>query len=265
MTRGRYQLEYLTRGGMGLAYRAQLGQRQLFVKESPLDQSQHLRGEAQMLQRLPLGNFPRFVELFEEEGHLYLVTEFLEGQTLEHEVQCNPWTYPEEVELREVAGQLCRQLEILHNLKPAILFLDLKPGNLIRSPDGRIYLVDFGIAQVCQGAVTLGEYQGSPWTASPEHYIGKLDRRSDLFSLAATVHYLATRGQAPRHPQAAFADVRGLHPALSEAFGAWLARCLELNPERRFADVSAARASLEGATAPATGGLPAWKRWLGLK
>lgn len=257
---GRYRLQFLTRGGMGLAYRAQLGPRQLFVKECPLDRGQHLRNEAHMLQRLPLGQFPRFIELCEEDGHLYLITEFLEGTTLEQEVQSNPWTYPEEEQLRELARELCQQVQILHQHK--ILYLDLKPGNLLRVPDGRVFLVDFGISQIMHGGVTPGGLQGSPWTASPEHYTGKLDRRSDLFSLAATVHYVATRGQCPRSPQAPFSDARHIHPCLSESFAQWLAAGLELNPERRHRDAETALLALDG---PAPVKPPAWKRWLGLK
>ncbi len=257
---GRYRLQFLTRGGMGLAYRAQLGARQLFVKESPLDDSQHLRNEAQMLQRLPLGQFPRFVELCEEDGYLYLVTEFLEGVNLEQEVQSNPWTYPEEEHLRQLARELCGQLQILHEQK--ILYLDLKPGNLLRVPDGRIFLLDFGISQMMYGGVTPGGLQGSPWTASPEHYTGKLDKRSDLFSLAATVHYVATRGQCPRNPQAPFCDARQVHPCLSDTFAQWLATGLELNPERRYRDIESTMRALEIPTPIKT---PAWKRWLGLK
>lgn len=245
---------------MATAYRAKLGQRQLFLKECPASEASHLRHEAQMLQRLPLGQFPRFVELFEEDGYQYLVTEFLEGHSLEQEVQSNPWTYPEEPELRALASELCQQLEILHERK--ILYLDLKPANLIRTASGKIYLVDFGIAQVSQGPTTLTQYQGSPWTASPEHYTGKVEKCSDLFSLAATVHYVATRGQCPRNPQAPFADPGQIHPSLSIDFRQWLIRCLDLNPRQRYQEVATARQALLHPSAPKQA--PGWKRWLGL-
>lgn len=266
---GRYHVRYLARGGMGCAYRAVLGQRVCFIKEvSKADQTavDHLRGEAQMLQRLPLGNFPRFVELFEEDGYLYLVTEFLEGLTLEQEVQRNPWTYPEDAELRALALDLCRQLEILHALKPPILYLDLKPGNTIRTADGKLHLVDFGISRLYIQPFTAGTYEGSPQTASPEHFTGKLDRRSDLFSLAATVHYVATRGQAERPLHAAFPSAREYHPELSEELDAWLQKCLRLRADDRFPDVTAARLALEGGAPPDASpkSVPAWKRWLGL-
>lgn len=248
-TRGRYQLNLIARGGMGCAYRAQVGQRNCFIKEVALDQRdkvRHLKAEALMLQRLPLGNFPRFVELFEEEGHIYLVSEFLEGLTLEQEIQRNPWVFPNEKEIRQLACDLCRQLEILHALKPPILYLDMKPSNLIRSPKGAIFLVDFGISRAYLPPFTLGDFQGSPQTASPEHFTGKLEPRSDLFCLAATVHYFATRGQAERLEFGAFDCVREYHPEVSDELAAWLARCLKLDLHARYPSVQAARRALEG-------------------
>lgn len=252
---------------MGCAYQAQVGQRHCFIKEVALDQPdkvQHLKSEALMLQRLPLGNFPRFVELFEEEGHIYLVTEFLEGLTLEQEVQRNPWVFPDEGEVRQLAGDLCRQLEILHGLKPPILYLDMKPSNLIRSPKGAIYLVDFGISRAYLPPFTPGDFQGSPQTASPEHFTGKLEPRSDLFCLAATVHYFATRGQAERFEYGAFDSVQDYNPGISDEMAAWLERCLSLDPNQRYSSVSTARQALEGEAAEEaprakTSWLP-WKR-----
>ena len=263
---GRYRLEFLARGGMGMAYRAVRGQRTYFVKEAALEEAEHLRREAQMLQRLPLGNFPRFVELFSEDGYLYLVTEFLPGRTLEQEVMAHPWDFPEQDELKSLALSLCEQVEILHSLKPPILYLDLKPGNVLRTTEGKLYLVDFGIAQIASAQMTMGEFQGSPQTASPEHYTGRPSVRSDLFSLAATVHYVATRGQAGRSPGDPFPAANRFHPALGAELLAWLERCLQLDPEQRFASVEEARLSLEGKplASPAPPAISGWKRWLGL-
>lgn len=248
--RGRYQLEFLAQGGMGSAWRGTCGQRSYFVKSSPLADASHLRSEAQILQRLPLGNFPRFVEVVEEEGQLFLVSEFLEGVTLEQEVLRDPWSYPEDGELRKLALELCGAVETLHGLKPAVLFVDLKPGNIMRVPDGRLFLVDFGLARPCAGQFVEGSFEGSPQTASPEHYTGRLDRRSDLFTVAATVHYVATRGQAARAAHGPFPSARDYHPGLSPELDAWLQRCLELNPSARYADVGEARRALESPPAP---------------
>jgi serine/threonine-protein kinase len=255
--RGRYHLEFLAQGGMGSAWRGVCGQRSYFVKSCALADSAHLRREAQILQRLPLGNFPRFVEVLEEEGQLYLVSEFLEGATLEQEVERDPWGRPEDAELRRLSLELCALLEVLHSLRPPVLFLDLKPSNVLRVPDGRLFLVDFGISRPCPGLHLEGTFEGSPQTASPEHYTGKLDRRSDLFTLAATVHYVATRGQAARAVPAPFPSARDYHPGLSEELDAWLQRCLALNPAQRYGDVAAARRALEAPAAP-----PRKKSWL---
>lgn len=263
---GRYRLELLARGGSGCAYSARLGQRLLFVKEVPISDRQHaehLRSEARTLQRLPLGNFPRFVEHFEQEGHAYLVTEFVEGQTLEREVRVNPWVYPENEELKCLARGLCEQLEVLHGLKPPLLYLDMKPANVIRNPQGKLYLVDFGIARTATDPG--GEQQGSPLTASPEHYTGKVDVRSDLFSMAATVYYVATRGQFQRSDWGAFPPATDFHPDLPADMLEWLQRCLELDPDRRFSSVEQARQALDvreekpPGTAPKRSWLP-WKK-----
>ena len=257
----RYQLEFLARGGMGSAYRGTLGQRSYFLKSAPLADAAHLRSEAQILQRLPLGNFPRFVEVLEDEGQLYLVTEFLEGTTLEDEVQRDPWSYPEDAELRRLAIDLCTSLESLHGLKPPILFLDLKPANVMRLPDGRLFLVDFGISRPCAGPYLEGTFEGSPQTASPEHYMGKLDRRSDLFTAAATVHYVATRGQAARAAHGPFPSACDYHPGVSPELDAWLKRCLDLNPAGRYRDVTEARTALAGgAQAPKKRGWLPWSK-----
>jgi len=255
--RGRYQLEFLAQGGMGRAWRGTCGKRSYFVKSAVLDDAAHLRSEAHILQRLPLGNFPRFVELAEEQGQLFLVSEFLEGSTLEQEVLRDPWSYPEDAELRRLALDLCGLLESLHGLKPPVLFLDLKPANVIRIPDGRLFLVDFGLARV--GSSVEGTFEGSPQTASPEHYTGKLDRRSDLFTLAATVHYVATRGQAARAAHGPFASCRDYHPGVSAELDAWLGRCLELNAGARYRDVGEARRALES---PPAARKKSWFPWV---
>jgi serine/threonine protein kinase len=257
--RGRYELEFLAQGGMGTAYRARRGERSYFVKEAPTQQADHLRREAATLQRLPLGNFPRFVELFQDQDCTYLVTEFLAGVTLEYEVLSQPWEFPEEEQLRLLAIALCQQLEILHALKPPLLYLDLKPGNVLRTPEGRVYLVDFGIAQSASEGVTLGDFQGSPQTASPEHYTGRPSVRSDLFSLGATIHYVTTRGQLTRSPQEPFACASLVHPALSPEFLKWLTICLDLNAEARFSSVCEARQILLGEKSPPARTAP--KRW----
>ncbi|MBT9588326.1 serine/threonine protein kinase [bacterium] len=263
---GRYRLTFLARGGMGCAYRGQVGERSCFVKEVPLADARaalHLRGEAQMLQRLPLGNFSRFVEICEADGHLYLVTEFIEGLTLEQEVQRSPWIFPEDSEIRQLAQDLCRQLEILHALRPPILYLDLKPANVIRTAKGQIFLVDFGISRVFLPPFTLGDYQGSPQTASPEHFTGRLEPRSDLFCLAATVHYVVTRGQAQRADFGAFPAAAQYHPDLSSPLAAWLEKCLALNPEDRFTSVRAARLALDGGPVAAPEPPTPVRSWLG--
>jgi serine/threonine protein kinase len=96
----------------------------------------------------------------------------------------------------EIAIQCCEVLEYLHELDPPILYRDLKPSNLMLTPEGRIVFIDFGIARASlpQEAATRVVTTGySP----PEQYFGRPEPRSDLYALGATLFQLLT-GQKPK-------------------------------------------------------------------
>jgi serine/threonine protein kinase len=96
----------------------------------------------------------------------------------------------------EIAIQCCEVLEYLHEQDPPIIYRDLKPSNLMLTPEGQIVFIDFGIArsfmpkQSATRVVTAGY---SP----PEQYFGKPETRSDLYSLGATLGHLLT-GMRPK-------------------------------------------------------------------
>lgn len=153
--------------------------------------------EAHMLSNLQHPQLPRLFDFFSGRGgRWYLVMDYLEGQTLQ-EVAESRGPIPEE-EVLNWARQLCEILDFLHKQTPPIVFRDLKPANLMLTPEGRIILIDFGIARYfeVESSGDTCDY-GFNGFVSPEQFgIKQVDTRSDIYALGAILHYLLT-GQDP--------------------------------------------------------------------
>lgn len=208
---GRYQIErFLAGGGMGVVYVAQdqrLAERQVAIKEifdrftNPEERAQaieYFHREADTLAQLTHPAIPAIFDRFGEGNCHYLVMDFVEGVNLEQEIAGLGGRLPES-RVIEIGRELCDVLTYLHSFSPPIIYRDMKPGNVILQPDGRITLIDFGIARIFspQGKATL---IGTPGFAPPEQYSGQVDERSDLYGLAATLHYILTGRDPEKHP-----------------------------------------------------------------
>ncbi|MBT9585736.1 serine/threonine protein kinase [bacterium] len=245
---------YLAAGGMSVAYKAQRPNGSwVFVKEVPTSQSQSvmsLTQEKALLERLRHPGIVQVHDLFECREHLYLVQDFIEGGNLEQQISPFPDIYLSEAVVRSWALQLCDIFEYLHSQQPPIIYRDLKPKNVLRDTAGKLYLVDFGIARAYkQGKEQDTRLLGSVLTASPEHYGGQTDQRSDLYTLGATLHYLLTNGQGERVSPFDFPPVRALNREVSAEFERVIQRCLERQPDRRYQSVTELRRALSGHTA----------------
>jgi hypothetical protein len=132
----------------------------------------------------------------------------------------------------EIARQLCDVLTYLHSFRPPIVYRDMKPGNVILTPEGRVVLIDFGIARIFtpQGKATL---IGTPGFAPPEQYTGKVDERSDIYGLAATLHYVLTARDPEKHPPFSFPPVHSLKPKVSSFLAQAIDCALSYNVEQR--------------------------------
>ncbi len=232
---GRYRIEkFLAGGGMGLVYLARdqrLSDRPCAVKEmfdrfTDVEERrraiEYFHREADTLAQLGHPAIPAIFDRFGEGNCHYLVMDYVRGTNLEDELKKQGGCLPESRVL-EIARQLCDVLTYLHSFHPPIIYRDMKPGNVILTPEGRVVLIDFGIARIFspQGKATL---IGTPGFAPPEQYAGKVDERSDLYGLAATLHYILTGRDPEKHPPFSFPPVRDLKPEVS----AFLARTIDL-------------------------------------
>jgi len=181
--------------------------------------------EADMLAALRNDHIPQIYDKFSDQQSHYLVMEFVEGDTLENRVKAAGGRLSE-LETIDIAIQVLDTLEYLHGLNPPVIYRDMKPGNVMVTPDGKVKLIDFGIARFFQtSTVTL---MGTPGYAPREQYMGKVEERSDLYALAATLHQALTgRAAVPFDFPALIQLVPGTNPDLSGVLAKALADRVE--------------------------------------
>src|SRR6266851_6386206 len=176
--------------------------------------------EALLLARMRHPAIPLLYDYFLENAHWYLVMEYVPGSTLSSYMREHAPLPP--LEAINYALQMCDVLDYLHRQNPPVVFRDLKPANIILHPDGRLMVVDFGIARYFkEGQFNDTTDFGSPGYASPEQYegTGQTDARSDLFSLGVILHEMIS-GQRPVRAGTRAGKLespRQINPALSPA------------------------------------------------
>jgi serine/threonine protein kinase len=261
----RYVVERLLGGGgMGMVYLARdqrLANRACAIKEMVdhfIDQAQRIEAneyfarEADTLAQLKHQAIPAITDRFDDQNRHYLVMEYVEGRNLEEEFAERGEPLPESLVV-DVARQLCDVLAYLHGHEPPIIYRDMKPSNVMLTPKGRVVLIDFGIARLFKLA-RKGTMIGTLGFAPPEQYQGNVDPRSDLYSLAATLHYVLTGRDPEKFPPFSFPPVRDLRPAISSNLAGAIDTALAYDVNLRPASVQQFRdMMLYGAGLSATG------------
>jgi WD40 repeat protein len=211
----RYRILFpVGQGGFGAVYKIEDthdGNRLLALKEinlsaltvqEAIEATAAFNREVTLLSDLTYPNLPRIYDHFTNSEHWYLVTDFIEGETLEQYLK-RLWT--ERLPLKEVLDigiQLCKVLDYLHTREPSIIFRDLKPANVMRTPAGHLYLIDFGIARHFKPGQPRDTIPlGSPGYAAPEQY-GRAQTTplADIYSLGALLHQLLTGVNPEQNP-----------------------------------------------------------------
>ena len=243
----RYRIiEILGQGGMGSVYRAvdeNLGV-DVAVKENLFTSDEYARQfrlEAVILANLRHPNLPRVTDHFVigDQGQ-YLIMDYIEGEDLRQRMERSGSISEEEAIL--VGATMCDALQYLHTRKPSIIHRDVKPGNVRITPDGRIHLVDFGLAKLVKGnqATTTGARAMTPGYSPPEQYgTARTDPRTDVYSLGATL-YAALTGIIPEDGLARAMDnveltpLRKRNPKISRKLAAAIEKAMSIRPDDRF-------------------------------
>lgn len=201
---GRYQLrQEIGRGGFSIVYLIEdlLAQhKQIALKRIPLralssrqmiDATETYNRERHILSYLTsLKGVPTCYGSFTDSENWYLLLEYIEGQTLECYLRQAQEGYLPEPEVLEIGQQLAGLLHRIHTKQ--IIVRDLKPANIMRTPAGKLYLIDFGIARFFRpGQKKDTKPLGSPGYAAPEQYgRAQTDARADIYGLGVTLQTL---------------------------------------------------------------------------
>jgi serine/threonine protein kinase/tetratricopeptide (TPR) repeat protein len=250
---GRYEiLELLGQGGMGAVYKARDREvdREVALKVIRPELAAHPEVLRRFKQELILArqvthkNVIRIFDLGEAEGEKFISMEYIDGRDLKS-LRAERGKLPPE-EAAEIIEQVCRALDAAH--AEGVIHRDLKPQNIMVDKHGRVAVMDFGIARSRElpGLTQTGVLVGTPEYMSPEQAKGEeIDSRSDLFSLGIIFYELLT-GKSPyeatnsvaallkRTRERAVPPLK-LDPAIPKYMNDIVVRCLEIDPQRRYA------------------------------
>ena len=237
-------LKTLGRGGMGAVYMAldtRLNNMPVAIKEMSTNAvgTGNLQAaigafkkEASMLISLRHPALPRINDFFAKgEDRWYLVMDYIEGETLKQLVD-RRGPIPE-AEVLDWARQIGDILTYLHEQNPPIIFRDLKPANIMLTPQGQIKLIDLGIARHFRQGVTAdtSTYGSSGFAPIEQYGENQTDARADIYALGATLHYLLTGIDPIKNPFQfeAPSKIAKVSPRLETA----IMKALELKAEDR--------------------------------
>jgi len=240
----RYEiLKEIGRGGMSIVYLAMDNRlkKSLVVKDirkrAESDNEMLVNSlvvEANMLKRLDHGALPRIYDVIDRQGEIYVVMDYIEGESLKEKLNRERTAAPNEV--IDWAKQLSDVLGYLHTRKPnPIIYRDMKPDNIMLTPEGKIKLIDFGIAREFKNENTTDTTNlGTKGYAAPEQLSGKqTDTRTDIYSLGLTLYYLVT-GKTLSDPPYELRPIRTWNPSLPEGLEHIIAKCTQAEPGNRY-------------------------------
>ncbi|MCI6956757.1 MAG: serine/threonine-protein kinase [Candidatus Faecousia sp.] len=188
--------------------------------------------EANMIKQLDNPAIVRIVDIIDNGNVIYIIEDFVEGETLEALLEADG-AQPEELVV-EWGKQLCEAFDYLHTRTPPIIYRDMKPANVMLTPEGKLRVIDFGIAREykehnLKDTTSLGTRGYAP----PEQFGGKTDARSDIYSLGVTLFQLVT-GRDPCLASTELKPVRQIDPKLSEGIETIIQKCVQHDPANRY-------------------------------
>jgi len=193
----------LATGGQANLYKVQSKDGQsLVLKEyiiSNVDAASAMNGmtefetESSILESLSHPNIATMQGVFSEDGRVYIMLDFHEGQSLRQLVESDGALPAERVQ--SVAAELATALAYLHGLETAVIHRDISPDNVLILENGNVKLIDFSVARRGESK-SVSDFVGKPSYVSPEQFRGFTSTNNDVYGFGATL-YFALAGKDP--------------------------------------------------------------------
>lgn len=245
-------LEEIGHGGMGTVYKARdlHLDRYVAMKQVPLSEEDErldeLKNEMELLKKLNHKSLLQILDFFSEEGTTYLVMEYVQGKSLDKYLK-SMGNVEQEQAVRWML-EIAEVLEYLHSRRPPVLYLDLKPANIMIDEEQHAKLIDFGTAyHICSDSKRKKVRGGTIGYAAPEQLSteieARMDERCDIYAFGATLHELLT-GSNPAKPPYERRKLREYNGALSGNLEKMIEKCTSHLPEKRYADMEEVKETL---------------------
>lgn len=206
-----------------------------YITSDPANKENLLEGmekELNALKHCTHPVLPKIFNIIKEKNDFFLIMEYVEGVNLKEYISKNGALKIQI--LKSIMEQVCSGLYYLHSLESPIVYRDLKPSNIILQDDGKIKLIDFGIAKRYSRDVADEVALGSRGFAAPEQYgnmkgtaLFNTDIRTDIYAIGTTMYYLRTK-RIYRKNVHSF-KIRGKLKRI-------IKKCTQTNPDMRYQD-----------------------------
>lgn len=241
-------LRCIGKGGMGNVFMVERsnGGKKYAAKVVNNDEMGNGKEEAQILCMLRHHMLPEINEYFMCGTYVVIIMEYIAGQNMEEYIK-EKGPANQKI-LIECFRQLLDILYYLHNQKTPIIYRDLKPSNIMVEGKCKLRLIDFGTARFYKNGINVDTMAlGTPGYAAPEQLMGSLqsDVRTDIYSLGATMYYIATGIDIGKPPFEAV-RISSVRSGISNYLDMIIQRCLQKNPQSRYQNVVEIIRELDG-------------------
>jgi hypothetical protein len=253
--KGAYTVEQrLSSGGQATAYLARnSSSKQVVLKEfilaisstsgALLESAREFETEVSLLSQLNHPGIVKLEDFFTEDGRVYVVLEYVPGQTLRQKIQQDgPLS---EAAVINITSSISDALEYLHKLEPPIVHRDVTPENVLLLPDGTIKLIDFSLAVKTDGASTTDSCGKQAFTP-PEQFRDEVCPASDIYGLGATMYFMLT-GVPPK--PITVSSPKQKSTAVSDKLNNIVERATQLDLSQRYDSIHWLKLDLAGCTA----------------